>query len=150
MEIDTQPFEDFNSQAKQAVEHTKQRVLRADDNYFNFLQKTISSYPTVGMELCEKLRSYAEKNIAATNEFLRKVSQAKDFREILRIHSEFVQTDECFSEQTKSVDDTYTKAAKGKIEQPFKTEAFRRCAMSKVSAANHASKASIDGLSRAA
>src|SRR5271154_7619475 len=76
MAIDTTLLEDFNSQAKRAVEQTKEQVLGAVDNYFNFLQKTISSYPTGGTELGEKIKSYAEKNIAATHEFLRKVGQA--------------------------------------------------------------------------
>src|SRR5271154_2176147 len=103
MAIDTTLLEDFNSQAKRAVEQTKEQVLGAVDNYFNFLQKAISSYPTGGYELGEKIKSYAEKNIAATHEFLRKVGQAKDFQEILRIQTEFTKAQvTAFSQQTKN------------------------------------------------
>ncbi len=69
MAIDTTFLEDFNSQAKRAVEQTKE--------------------PTGGSELGEKIKDYAEKNIAATHEFLLNVSRAKDFQEIFRIQNEF-------------------------------------------------------------
>jgi hypothetical protein len=78
-----QPLEDLNAQARQAVDQTKQQVLGAVDNYFDFLQQAISSYPTGGTDLGEKLKSYAKRNIAATHEFLRKVGEAKDFQDIL-------------------------------------------------------------------
>jgi len=48
------PLDDLNSQAKRAADQTKEKILAAVDNYFNFLQKTISSYPTGGMELGQK------------------------------------------------------------------------------------------------
>ena len=72
MAKDPKPLEEFTEKAKDAVEQTKQQLLAAVDTYFNFLQKTISSYPSGGTELGEKLQSYAEKNIAATHEFLQK------------------------------------------------------------------------------
>ena len=111
MARDTRPSEDLNSQAKRAVEQTKEQVLGAVDTYFNFLQKTISSFPTGGSDLGEKMKSYAEKNTAATHEFLRKVGQAKDFQEILRIQTEFTQSQmNVFSEQTKSFGESYASA----------------------------------------
>jgi len=61
------------------------------DNYFNFVQKTMSSFPLGGTEFAEKLKSYAEKNIAATTEYVSKLSEAKDLQEVIRIQTEFVQ-----------------------------------------------------------
>jgi len=121
MGMNTNPLEDFNLQAKKAVEKTKEQIVGAVDNYFNFLQKTISSYPTGGSELGERMKSYAEKNIAATHEFLRKVSRAKDFQEILQIQAEFMQAQmTAFNEQTKSSGGSFTKAAIGAVNTPFK------------------------------
>ena len=68
MAKDTKPLQDLNANAKQVVEQTMEQMQGAVDNYFNFIQKTMSSYPLGGTEFGEKLKSYAEKNIAATNE----------------------------------------------------------------------------------
>ena len=122
MAKDLNPFEDLNSQTMQAVEQTKDQVLSAVDTYFNFLQQTVSSFPSGGTDLGDKLKSSAEKNIAATREFLRKVSRAKDFNEILLIQSEFVQAQmKAFAEQTQGFGEGYSKAAIGATKVPFKT-----------------------------
>jgi len=121
MAKDPKPLEEFTEKAKDAVEQTKQQLLAAVDTYFNFLQKTISSYPSGGSELGEKLKSYAEKNIAATHEFLLNVSRAKDFQEIFRIQNEFMQAQmTAFNEQTKSFGGSFTKAAISAVNTPFK------------------------------
>ena len=76
----------------------------AVDNYFNFVQEIISSYPSGGTELGEKLKRCAEKNITVMHEFLRKLSQAKNFNDIIRIQTEFMQTQLIsFGEQAKSI-----------------------------------------------
>ena len=116
------PLEDLNSRAKQAVDQTKQQVLGAVDNYFDFLQQAISSCPTGGTELGEKQKSYAKKNIATTHEFLRKVSGARNFEEIFLLQSEFMQTQiNALSEQTKSFGEAYSKAAASVMKTPLKT-----------------------------
>ena len=91
MAKDARPLEELKTSAKQAVEQTMEQTRGAVDNYFNFIQKTMSSYPLGGTELGEMLRSYAEKNIAAANEYVRKLSEAKDLQEVIRIQTEFVQ-----------------------------------------------------------
>jgi len=58
------------------------------DNYFTFVQKIISSYPSGGTELGEKLKSSAQKNLAVTYEFVQKLSHAKNFNDIIRIQTE--------------------------------------------------------------
>ena len=118
MAKDPNPLEDLNAKAKQAVEQATEQT-RAVDSYFNFLQKTISSYPSGGTDLGEKLKSYAEKNIAATHEFVLKLSQAKDFQEVVRIQSEFMKAQmESFGEHTKVLAEEFTKAATGAIKMP--------------------------------
>ena len=81
-----------------------EQARSAVDNYFTFVQKIISSYPSGGTELGEKLKSFAQKNIAVTYEFVQKLSHAKNFNDIIRIQTEFVQTQlESFGEQAKSI-----------------------------------------------
>jgi hypothetical protein len=42
-----------------------------------------SSYPTGGTEFGEKLKSYAERNVSTTREFVKQLSHAKDFQEMV-------------------------------------------------------------------
>jgi len=120
MAKDTKSLQDLNANAKQVVERTVEQMQGAVDNYFNFIQKTMSSYPIGGTEFGEKLKSYAEKNIAATNEYVLKLSQAKDLQEAIRIQTEFVQTQfSAFGEQTKSLAETFTKAATEAVKMRF-------------------------------
>ena len=120
MAKDAKPFEDLNANAKQAVEQTMEQTRGALDNYFSFVQKTMSSFPLGGTEFGEKLKSYAEKNIAATNEYVRKLSEAKDLQEVVRIQTEFVQTQfNAFGEQTKSLAETFTKASTKAVKERF-------------------------------
>ena len=136
MAKDSKPLEDLNAQAKRAVEETKQatdrmkqsveetkeQALGAADTYFDFLNKAISSFPSGGTEFGEKLKSFAEKNVAATHQFIQQLSQAKDFQDVLRIQTEFMQTQmQAFAEQATSLAEAFTKMATSEVKMPFKT-----------------------------
>src|ERR1039458_8587653 len=122
MAKDAKPLEDLKANAERALEQTMEQTRGAVDNYFNFLQKKLSSYPSGGTDLGEKLKSYAEKNTAATREFILKLSQAKDFQDVVRIQTEFMQTQmNAFGEHTKTLSEEFTKAATGAAKTPFKT-----------------------------
>jgi hypothetical protein len=98
------PLADASAEAQRMVEQTMEQARSAVDSYFTFVQKVISSYPTGGTEWGEKLKSSAQKNLAVTYEFVQKLSHAKDFSDILRIQTEFVQTQlESFGEQARSI-----------------------------------------------
>jgi hypothetical protein len=129
-------MEVLNAQAKQAVDETKQatdrmtqaveetkgQALGAADTYFDFLNKTISSFPSGGTEFGEKLKGFAEKNVAATREFIKQLSHAKDFQDVLRIQTEFMQTQmRAFAEQATSLAEAFTKTAASEVKMPFKT-----------------------------
>jgi len=109
------PFE-MNAAAQQVMT----QAYAAVDSYFDNLKKTISAVPSGGTEFGEKLKSYAEKNAAATQDFMKKLSQAKDLQDIFRIQTEFLQAQvSAFSEQTKSLGDSFAKAA-GELKLPIK------------------------------
>ena len=121
MAKDAKPLEDLKANAERALEQTMEQTRGAVDNYFHFLQKTISSYPSGGTDLGEKLKSYAEKNIAATHEFVLKLSQAKDFQDVVRIQTEFMQAQmNAFGEHTKTLGEAVNKAATYAGKTPFK------------------------------
>ena len=109
-------------QANKKVDQTKKQMLVAVDGYFDFLKKTISSYPSGGTELGERVKGYAENNIAATHDFIRRLSQAKDFREAFQIQSEFTQAQmQTFGEQVRGFGEASARAAKDAVETPFKS-----------------------------
>ena len=116
------PLEELNVTAKKAVEQTTEQTLGVVDNYFNFLQKTISAFPSGGTDLGEHLKDYAEKNIAASREYMHKLSQAKDFQDIVRIQTEFMPTQlSAFGQRTKTLGEAFTKAATDAGKTPLKS-----------------------------
>ena len=117
MAKDTDPFE-LNAAAKQAMEQAHQAI----DTYFDFLKKSVSSFPSGGTELGEKLKDQSVQNIIAVRELVKKLSQAKDFEEAFRIQTEFMQSQlQAFGEQIKSLGEAYTKEAAGGVKMPFKS-----------------------------
>ena len=106
-------------QAEQVIEKTMDQTRGALDNYFNFMQKAFSFYPVGGTELAEKMNSYTAQNISAALDFVHKLSQAKDFQDIIRIQTEFMQTQfSALAEQTKSLTEVFTSAATSTVKPP--------------------------------
>ena len=102
MAKDTKPMEEWNANAQRTLEQTMEHTRGVLGQYFKFLEQTLSSYPSGGTEFGEKLKSYAEKNIATAHEYVNKLSQAKDLQDIVRIQTEFMQVQlNAFGEQTK-------------------------------------------------
>jgi hypothetical protein len=108
MAEDPQPLGNLKANVERALEQTR-GVL---NTYFNFIQRAISSYPSGGTELGEKLKTYTKENIAAAREFADKLSQAKHFEDVVRIQTEFMEMQfKAFGEQTKSLGESATKVA---------------------------------------
>jgi hypothetical protein len=106
---------EFIATGKQTMPH----AYSAMDYYFDHLKKTVASAPSGGSEFGEKVKVYAEKNIAATQEFVRELSYAKDIQDMLRIQMEFMRTQlEAFGEQANSLGEAYIKAASGQTRKP--------------------------------
>lgn len=118
MAMDQKPAEEMRAFAEQ----TRDQALSAADTYFNFLKKTISSYPSGGTEFGDNFKNYAERNIEAVQEFVHELSQARDFQDALRIQTKFMQSQfTALSEQTRKLGEAYTKSATDAVRKPFKT-----------------------------
>jgi len=101
-------------QAEQVVQQTMDQTRGALDNYFSFMQKAFAVYPVSGTELAEKMNRYTAQNISAARDFVHKLSQAKDFQEIIRIQTEFMQTQfSVLAEQTKGLTEASITGATG-------------------------------------
>lgn len=115
MAKDTEVSDTMSSMTKAGME----RVREGMENYFDFLRKIISAYPSGGTALGEKLKSHAEQNVSAVQEYVTKLSQAKTIQDAVRIQTEFVQTQfAAFGEQAKDLLQTYSKEAEKAIKVP--------------------------------
>ena len=68
------PFADISDMMTQNFELTR----KAMENYADLFQKGIKASPWLDPDLNNKMKSHIERNIAAANEFMRKLSQARD------------------------------------------------------------------------
>ena len=102
-----QPFEALSETTAQAVEQNMEKVRGAMDSYFSFCQNIWGSN-----DLTEKMKTYTTRNMSASADCVHKLSRAKDFQEVFRIQTEFMQAQmSTFAEQAKSLGEAYTKAA---------------------------------------
>jgi hypothetical protein len=116
MAKDRKPAEELSAFANQGMEQARNAV----DTYFDYLKRAISSTPSGGTEFGEKLKRYAEANLATTQDFVRQLSQVKDFNEMVRIQTEFIQFFvKAMGEQTKELTETYAKTAADIAKKPF-------------------------------
>ena len=96
--------------------------IEALDTYFDFLKKTVSSFPSGGTDLGEKLKDQGVQNITAVHELVKRLSQAKDFEEALRIQTAFMHSQlNALGKQAASLGEAYTKEASGGVKMPFKS-----------------------------
>ena len=82
----------------------------AADIYFDYVKQAISATPSGGNEFAVPLKECAQKNITATQEFLKQLSQARNFQDVVRVQSDYMQfLMKAFGEQ--SLAEAYTKTA---------------------------------------
>jgi hypothetical protein len=118
MAKDQEPTDQMDAFSKQAMAQAHEAL----DTYFDFLKKTASSFPSGGTDLGEKLKDQGVQNITAVHELVKRLGQAKDFEEVLRIQTEFMQSQlHAFGEQIRSLGEAYTKEAAGGVKMPFKS-----------------------------
>jgi len=105
---DQEPFESLSQTAEQITEQTK----GAMENYFNWLQNAMSALPWSNTNLNRILVSHATQNVTATFAFVQKLSQAKNFQDVVKIQTEFMNAQlNSFNDQAKIIGEIYTKAA---------------------------------------
>jgi phasin family protein len=98
---------DISKTMAQGVEEAR----GAMENYLQFFQKSMSALPWGGTDLSKKIQSYTEQNFASAHQFAQKLTEAKDFQDLVRIQVEFMQTQlKSLSEQAKDLGEIATKA----------------------------------------
>jgi hypothetical protein len=112
MAKDKEPLEAFTATAAQTAEQMTKQTQGTMENYFGWLQKTMSTFPWSNTNLNRILLSNATQNITATFAFIQKLSNAKNFEEVVKIQTEFMEAQmNSFNEQAKVLSEIYTKAA---------------------------------------
>jgi hypothetical protein len=115
MAKDKEPLEAFTATAEQMAKQTQ----GAMENYFGWLQNTMSTFPWSNTNLNRILLSNATQNVTATFAFVQRLSQAKNFQDVVKIQTEFMQTQiNSFNEQAKTLSEIYTKAAEDAMKMP--------------------------------
>jgi hypothetical protein len=98
------------------IEHDVQieeRAKHAMETYFSWLQNAMSATPWSNTNLNRILLRNANQNFAATFAFVQKLSQAKNFQDVVKIQTEFMETQmNSFNDQAKIIGEIYAKAAK--------------------------------------
>ncbi len=99
------PFE-VHPTVKQAMEHASGGM----DQYFDFLKKNLASIPTGGTALDEKLKEYTDQNITSVQEFVKSLSGAQDFQDVLRLQTQFMHPQlNAIGEQAQGIAEACTK-----------------------------------------
>ena len=102
------------------VEESTQQVRKAMDSYFDFFKNSVPELPLGNNEVNRKILAYAAKNAAQAFAYAEKLSSAKDIPEIMKIQTEFMQSQMTnLSEQTKDISDATAKAVSTMLHTPF-------------------------------
>jgi hypothetical protein len=120
MAKDKEPLEAFTATAAQTAEQMTKQTQETMENYFGWLQRTMSTFPWSNTNLNRILLSNATQNMTATFAFVQKLSKAKNFEEVVKIQTEFMEAQmNSFNEQSKVLSETLTKAAEDAMKNPF-------------------------------
>src|SRR3974390_2971930 len=105
-----QPFAGISEMMTQNFEQTR----KAMEKYADWFEKGIKASPWLDADLNKKMKDYIDKNIVAANEFVRKLSEAKDVQTFWKIQTDFMQAQwKAFGEQTKDLGETVSKSTSG-------------------------------------
>ena len=98
-----------------------EQARSAMTSYFKFVEKSVSASPLAATDQAKTFRSYVERSVAASFQLSDKLLRAKDFQDVLRIQTEFFQTQlRALTEQSKDLSEAATKAAPEVTRVPIK------------------------------
>ena len=120
MSKNKEPTEALMGMAKQTAEQITGRTQEATENYFKWLQTTMSASPWGNTDLNKKLLSYATDNVSAAFEFVQRLSQAKNLEDVVKIQTEFMTAQmNLFNEHAKELGEIYAKVATAATQTPL-------------------------------
>ena len=114
----TRPLE-IPTEMRAVAERSVEQAKLAFNSYLQAAQEAVSTFEhwvkasQVGAQgITQKAMSFAERNVLSAFEFAQKIVQAKDIQELIRMQTEFVQSQiQVLNEQVKDLGEIATKAA---------------------------------------
>ena len=98
--------------ARSMMTKNLEQAHEAIANYFRLVEQGISSSPLAATDQTKTFRNYVEQSVAASFGLSDKLLRAKDFQDVVRIQTEFFQTQlKALTEKSKDLSGTTTKAA---------------------------------------
>jgi hypothetical protein len=111
MAKDPEHFEALTAAAQRTADQTVQLTQKAMENYFNWTQTSIPTIPWINTDLNKKLLRYATENFTDTVKFIQSLGMAKDFQEVAKIQSEFMEAQlRAFHERTQELSEAISAA----------------------------------------
>ena len=96
---------------RKMTEQSMQQVRTAIDSHLRFFQRAVPGNVMGGNELSNKVLNYAQRNVQNAFEFAQKLVQVKDVQELVKLQTEFIQSQmQAMTEQVKDLSETSTKA----------------------------------------
>ncbi len=114
----TPPFE-IPAEMRAMAERSVEQARIAFNNYINAAQEAVGTFEgrvkatqAGAKDMSMKAMTYAERNVATAFDFAEKLVHARDIQDLVRLQSEFVQTQmKALGEQAKDLGESATKAA---------------------------------------
>lgn len=112
------PFE-IPTEMRALVERSLEQAKLAFDKFMDAAQSTMNTFEgqsnvaqTGPKEVTQKIKDFAEQNVATAFDHAQKLVQAKDAQSLLTLHGEFVQSQmQVLSEQARVLGEIASKAA---------------------------------------
>jgi phasin len=105
---------DMRKLAEQSVEQARQAFggfINAAQQAVNDMEGRASTARAGAKDVSEKAVSFAQRNIMASFEFAQKLVQARDVQEMMKLQTEYIQTQmKALSEQAKELGQSASKA----------------------------------------
>ncbi len=100
------PAQDVSAMMAQGVEQAREAM----ESYLKFFHQSMSAAPFAGTELNKKMTAYTQQNVEAAIGFTQKLTQAKDLQDLVRIQTEYLQSQlKSLTEQAKDLSETAMK-----------------------------------------
>jgi hypothetical protein len=106
------PAQDVSALMAQGVDQARVAM----QNYLKFFENSMSATPWASTELNRKLTDYARQNVDTAFEFAQKLTQAKDVQDLVRIQTEFFQTQwKSLTEQIENISKAASEGGAGSL-----------------------------------
>lgn len=100
--------------ARSMMTKNLEQAHEAIAGYFQLVEKSISASPLGATNQTKTFRNYVEQSVAASFGLSDKLLRAKDFQDVVRIQTEFFQTQlSALTEKSKDLSGTTTNAVSG-------------------------------------